>query len=44
MKKLYQKGGQGVRMHGASLVAQRLKSLPAMHRRPRFDSWVRKIP
>ena len=29
--------------HWASLVAQRLKCLPAM-RRPRFDPWVGKIP
>ena len=29
--------------HGASLIAQLVKNLPAV-RRPRFDSWVGNIP
>ena len=31
-------------MDGASLVAQLVKNLPAMEKRPQFSSWVWKIP
>ena len=36
-------GGEAPYCIGASLVAQRLKRLPAMQR-PRFNPWVGKIP